>query len=330
MEQLRTNEIVNYPSLVQSERSADRAAFNDARKQSKIIVIIPAYNEDRFIGSVVLKTRQFADEVIVIDDGSKDSTAELAQCAGARVVRHETNLGKGEALKTAFTLIRHEYAPQVVVTIDADWQHAPEEVPIIIRPILAGKADLVIGTRYLQKTSDVPLKRVVGHWAFNMLINTVSGTRLTDSQSGYRAFSSHAVDCVNFNSKGFSVESEMQFWAADYRLKVVEVPITIRYIDKPKRSVVSHGFKVLNGILRLVAQTRPLLFFTLPGMLILSVGVTVGLWVIYSYSLSQSLAIGTALLAMLFSLIGLLALFTGITLHTIRSLLLEFVRPAGG
>jgi hypothetical protein len=110
----------------------------------------------------------------------------------------------------------------------------------------------------------------------------------------------------------------MQFLAKDHNLKVVEVPITIRYVDKPKRNVVSHGFTVLNGILRLIAHHRPLLYFTVPGSFVLLVGALLGLWVVYNYNLHQQLAVGTSLLAVLLFVIGLLAAFTGILLHTLR------------
>jgi glycosyltransferase involved in cell wall biosynthesis len=293
-----------------------------------VIAIIPAFNEARYIGSVVLKTLDFADAVIVVDDGSRDGTADIAERAGARVVRHGRNRGKGQALKSAFELIRKDYRPLAVVTLDADWQHSPEDVPMVTAPILNGEADLVIGSRYLQKTSDVPFQRVVGHWGFNILVNTVSGTRITDSQSGFRAFSPKAIESITFRSNSFSVESEMQFWAADYELRVMEVPITIRYHDKPKRSVLRHGFSVLNGILHLVAQSRPLLFFSFPGFMMLAAGIVLGLMVTVHYSQTLDLAIGTALFSVLLCFVGTLSLFTGIILNTVRSTMLEFVRPA--
>lgn len=318
---------------VSSRAGGSTTTSTGQRQQSpaflqSVIVIIPAFNEARFIGSVILRTLDFADEIIVVDDGSRDGTADIAERAGARVIRLGHNRGKGMALNAGFDLVRREYRPLAVVTLDADWQHAPEDVPTVAGPILNDNADLVIGSRYLQKASDVPFKRVVGHWGFNMLVNTVSGTRITDSQSGYRAFSPRAIETISFRSSNFSVESEMQFWAADYELRVMEVPITIRYQDKPKRSVVGHGLTVLNGILRLVAQTRPLLFFSLPGVVLLALGILVGVIITINYSQKQELAVGTALFSLLLCFVGTLALFTGVILNTVRSTMLEFVRPA--
>lgn len=286
------------------------------------VVVIPAYNEERFIGSVVLKTLEIARTVIVVDDGSRDSTAQLAEKAGAVVVRHDGNKGKGEALNTGFLKAR-DYSPDVVITLDGDWQHLPEEMAVVAAPILEQSADIVVGSRYLVKNSDVPVQRVIGHWGFTSLTNFVSGVSLTDSQSGYRAFSPAALEALSFTSRSFSVESEMQFLAKDHKLRVVEVPITIRYVDKPKRNVLSHGLVVLNGILKLVAQHRPLLFFALPGVVGQLAGLLLGIWVVYNYSLYETLAVGTALIVVILFLSGMFLMFTGIVLHSLRVLAME-------
>ncbi len=295
----------------------------------QIVVVIAAYNEARFVGSVVLTACEYADIVIVVNDGSADDTANIARKAGAVVVNHETNRGKGVALNTGFKKAK-EFDPAVVITIDGDWQHMPEELPVVMAPVLAGQADIVIGSRYLEKTSNVPLQRILGHQGFNLLINAVSGTPLTDSQSGFRAFSPRAVEAFNFASKGFSVESEMQFLAKDLRLRVLEVPITIRYVDKPKRPVISHGMRVLSGILKLIGQTRPLLFFTVPGLMMTIIGSVVALRVIETYWKIQELALGTALLALTLCFIGVLSMFTGLILHSLRGLIFDFVHRGSG
>lgn len=292
--------------------------------EGKVVVVIAALNEERFVGSVVLKAREYADVVIVVNDGSSDDTSIIARSAGAVVVDHEINKGKGVALNTGFKKAK-EFEPAVVITLDGDWQHMPEELPVVMAPVLSGDADIVIGSRYLEKTSDVPLQRVLGHQGFNLLINTVSGTSLTDSQSGFRAFSRRAIDVFNFASKGFSVESEMQFLAKDLRLRVLEVPITIRYVDKPKRPVLAHGMRVLSGILKLIGQTRPLLFFSVPGLLMTLLGSVVALSVIETYWKIHELALGTALLALTLCFIGVLSMFTGLILHSLRGLIFDFV-----
>ena len=292
----------------------------------KIVVVIPAYNEERSIGSVILKAHKYAETIVVVDDGSEDATAEIAEAAGAKVLRHESNRGKGAALNTGLTIAR-ELNPDVVVLLDADGQHVEDEVSSVVKPVVTDHADIVVGSRYLTKKSHVPLHRIFGHQIFNLMINHMSGVYLTDSQSGFRAFSSRALQAIPFHSTGFSVESEMQFLAQEHGLKVAEVPITIHYYGKPKRSVIVHGLMVLNGILRLVGQYRPLLFFSIPGMLLLFGGLIIGLLVVDTYRSSHVLAIGTALVSVLLSVTGILTLFTGFILHSMRGLLLDYLRP---
>ena len=298
-------------------------ALNDPLRD-KIVVIIPAYNEERFIGSVALKASQYASTVIVVDDGSSDCTAEVAAASGAVVFRHTQNQGKGSALSSGFRLAQ-EYDPKVVVTLDADGQHLPEEMGLLVAPILAGQADIVVGSRYLNHASSVPRHRIWGHRAFNLLTRIGSGMSSTDSQSGFRAFSPVALEKIDFCSKGFSVESEMQFIANENGLRLVEIPITIRYTDKPKRPVLVHGLGVLNGVLRLAGQYRPLLFFGVPGFFLLLVGIGWGLLVVDLYRRFQSLAVGYAMLSVLLTIIGMLLFSTGIILHSIRGLLLDLL-----
>jgi glycosyltransferase involved in cell wall biosynthesis len=292
----------------------------------RVVVIIPAFNEERHIGSVVLLARMCADRIIVVDDGSTDATAEIAGAAGALVVRHARNQGKGVALNTGFDMAR-TLNPEVVVTIDADGQHVPDQIAVVAAPVLQGQADIVVGSRYLENKSSVPIARIWGHIAFNFLNRQVSGVRLTDSQSGFRAFSARALYSISFNSHGFSVESEMQFLASEHQLQMVEVPITILYPDPPKRSVIAHGMLVLTGILRLVGQYRPLLFFGVPGMLLVLAGVAWAVVVARIYWEVQTLALGYALLSVLLIVIGVTALFAGVILHSVRGLLIDLVRP---
>lgn len=318
--------------LTMLDRSAEgqilTAEFNGVHSQlvEDAVVIIPAYNEERFVGSVVLKTRRQAGTVIVVDDGSTDGTADVAAAAGAIVITHERNQGKGVALNTGFRRAR-ELKPSVVITIDADGQHRPEEMSAVMAPVLAGLADIVVGSRYLERVSDVPQHRVWGHKAFNALSTGVSGVAVSDSQSGYRAFSLRAVRALSFSSSSFSVESEMQLLAREHRLRVSEVPITITYHDKPKRPVLSHGLTVLSGILQLTGQYRPLLFFGVPGLLLLIIGLGTGVWVEGMYRDQQTLPLGYLVVSGLITIIAALSLFTGVILHSIRGLILDLVQP---
>ncbi len=141
------------------------AVLRRAFPESKILVAIPAFNEGTTIGSVVLKARQFASEVIVVDDGSSDDTAETAALAGAHVIQHARNLGKGLAIRTAWMYAR-EHVPEAFVLLDGDHQHDPNDIPRLVEMILSGKSDVVLGVRW-GKTSAMPMYRRIGKRALD-------------------------------------------------------------------------------------------------------------------------------------------------------------------
>ncbi len=296
------------------------------RHRGEIVVVVPAHNEDRTIGSLVHKLRGLVEHVIVVDDGSCDQTAEIGRSAGAQVISHSRNNGKGVALATGFEAAR-ALEPRAVVVIDADGQHCVEELPRLVAPVLSGLADIVIGSRYLKETQGVPVHRVVGHRVFNWITGAVAGVGSSDSQSGYRAFSRRAVEVLLPHSAGFSVESEMQFIAREHRLRLQEVPVTIRYLEPPKRNVVGHGLGVLNGLLQLVGQYRPLLFNGLTGMLALLSGLALGALVLARYREVGILALGYALVTVMLVVFGIVFSATGLILHSTRALLVDLIRP---
>jgi len=284
------------------------------------VAAIPCYNEERYIGSVILKTKKLVDQVLVVDDGSTDRTAEVAEAAGALVVKHNVNQGKGVAINTAFDEAR-KLGANILVLLDGDGQHEPSEIPRLLQPLLQGKADVVIGSRFLEIKSGIPKYRTIGQRILTLATNLGSGVKLTDSQSGFRAFSPKAIEVLSFREKGLSIESEMQFQIKDKSLQVAEVPITTAYQEKPKRSPIAHGLGVLNSIVTLVTRRLPLLFFSLPGMILLGGGVFTGIKVLEKFSSTSVMPVGTALISVLLCVIGALALFTGIILYAIRPLL---------
>ncbi|MCS6870605.1 MAG: glycosyltransferase family 2 protein [Anaerolineae bacterium] len=289
---------------------------------SKLLVaVIPAFNEDRFIASVVLKTRRHVDHVIVVDDGSQDETAWLAEAAGAEVIR-QPNRGKAAALNTGLTAAKARRAAAVVL-LDGDGQHDPNDIPRLLEPIQRGEADLVVGSRFMGLRSNTPRWRVIGQHALTVLTNAASGIPLSDSQSGFRALSQRALNLMNFTSRGFSVESEMQFLLRQHNLQACEVPISVNYDEKPKRNPFAHGFQVLTGVLRLVGQHRPLFFFGLTGALAILIGLALGASVVATYNTYSALALGTALIAITLCIIGVFSIFTGVILHTIRAYMTE-------
>jgi len=213
------------------------------------VAIIPAYNESEHIVGVIYEAKKYVDQVIVIDDGSYDNTAELADVAGALVVKHSSNAGKGAAINTAFEITR-QIMPQEIVMLDGDGQHDPRQIPFLLNALRKQNADMVIGSRFLRK-NPIPVYRRIGQVVLNITTAMVSGVKLSDSQSGFRAFSWRAVKNCSFNETGFAVESEMQFLVGINHLKVAEVPITVNYDVRSKRSPVTHGFTVLFRVIAL-------------------------------------------------------------------------------
>lgn len=216
---------------------------------ASIVAIIPAYNEEEALADVIAKTSKYVDRVIIVNDGSADRTADVAIEAGAELINHPTNLGKGEALKSGFEAITDD---SIIVTIDGDGQHNPDEIPIILKPIIEDGADLVNGSRYLYgHEENTPAYRRVGQRVLDIATNISAGIKVTDSQSGFRAFSPKARNCFRFKDTGFGIESEMLVDAAEAGLKIVEVPITVRYdVDGSTKDPVTHGVGVLLKIMK--------------------------------------------------------------------------------
>ncbi len=213
------------------------------------VAIIPAFNEEVAIGSIILRTLQYVDEVLIVNDGSDDKTSEIAKLAGANVINHTTNLGKGEALRSGFKAV-HDF--DIIVTIDGDGQHNPDEIPLLIRPIIENGVDFVNGSRYINGPEEnTPAYRRLGQQVLDKATNISAGINITDSQSGFRAFSSNACNCFRFSDTGFGIESEMLVDASEAGLKIVEVPITVRYdVDGSTKNPVTHGVGVLVNVIK--------------------------------------------------------------------------------
>jgi len=186
--------------------------------------------------------------VIVVDDGSSDRTAEVAELAGAEIIKHPINLGKGAALRTGFEASGDT---DIIVTIDTDGQHDPVEIPKLAAPIMAGEADMVNGSRYMNGSDrNTPAYRRVGQTVLDKATNLNSGLKITDTQSGFRAFAGSAVSAFKFRNNGFGIESEMLTDAANAGLRVKEVEIGVRYdVDCSTEHPVSHGVRVLVKVL---------------------------------------------------------------------------------
>ena len=216
----------------------------------------------------------------------------------------------------------------VVVTIDADGQHDPDEIPALVRPVLERRADMVIGSRFRETKNQIPLWRQFGQHSLTLVTNVASGVSSSDSQSGFRAFDAAALRTLEIRGDGFSIESELQFWAHEQNLRVVEAPISVIYAEKAKRNPFQQALQVLNGVFGLVSQARPLLFFGFSGLVVSLLGVAFWYRVVQTYDLTKQLDLVPIILATLLITVGILATFQGITLHTMRRLMVMQTRRA--
>lgn len=281
----------------------------------RILVGIPAYNEARSVGSIVLQAKQYCDEVIVVDDGSTDNTARIAGLAGAVVIRHDENRGKGAAIQSILEEARKRN-PDVLVLLDADSQHNPDEIPDLVGRVSEGY-DVVIGSRQAQREK-TPTYRRIGQKVLLRSGRLIARHGVYDSESGFRALSARAVEELELKERGFAVESEMLARAAEKDLKMAEVPISNIYTDDGSTlNPMRHGLEVLNRILIMISRRRPLFFFGVLGSALLAAGLIIGLRVLNIALAARELLIGSTMLTVLFLVAGMLSVFTGIILNAV-------------
>jgi hypothetical protein len=280
----------------------------------RVIAAIPAYNEERYIGSVVLKAKKHVSEVIVFDDGSTDDTTEIARLAGAIVLRQESNYGKGAAIKGILSEVRN-HPPDVLIFLDADGQHNPDEIPRLVDAIQQGY-DFVVGSRKAEKKK-TPFYRRIGQGVLSFGAGVAAkGRKVMDTESGFRALSQKMIQDIDLTENGFAIETEMIIKATEKGLKMTEVPISAIYVqDGSTQNPVRHGLGVLNSIVSMISERRPLLFFGIGGAVLCVLGILAGIRVLASFSRTNEFAIGTAILCAVFLITGVFSVFTGIVLN---------------
>jgi len=300
--------------------------LNLASKRSEglnvIVAGIPAYNEEKTIAKVILLAQKHVDKVIVCDDGSTDLTADIAQKMGAVVIQHSKNLGYGAAIQSLFDRARTLEA-DVMLTLDADGQHNADEIPNLLKPIQDGKADIIIGSRFMKETNNkVPRYRRVGIKLITKMSNSTLKGKISDAQSGFRTYNKKAVQGLRILENGMGVSTEILLKAEELGLRVAEVPITVNYkgLDASTHNPVRHGLQVIGTILKLVVEERPLFYLGIPGVALLFVGMLFGLWTLQIYAAGGYVATNIALASIAFGLVGVFALFTSITLYAILRL----------
>jgi len=308
-----TKEVVSFGEL--------RAVTDDTKpKVPRLAVVIPAYNEAKTIAEVVKGAAKYAEEVIVVDDGSTDGTAFVAKAAGAYVIRIANNSGKGVALSMGLSTAALNGA-DLIVCMDADGQHNPDEIPILCAPILRKEADLVIGSRFLSEDGkkEIPLYRTIGQKILTEATNFGNGVKVTDSQSGFRCLTRKAALSLELTETGMGIESEMVNDAAKRGMKIVEVPISCRYegLETSTLKPTKHGMSVLSSIINNIRDEHPLLYFGLGGLIIASIGIVAGLYSIYQFIAYKSLPFLPSLVAILLFFLGTISIFSGVILNSL-------------
>lgn len=284
-----------------------------------IVVAIPCLNEERFIGSVVAKAKRYAHRVVVIDDGSTDMSADIAEETGALVHRHGENRGYGAAICSALDQGR-SLGADILITLDGDGQHDPRDIPRLIKPILDGEADVVVGSRFLGTANRSPLYRRMGQRVLNVATNLGSGHKISDSQSGCRAYSGKALRELTLYERGMSVSSQIQFAIQESGLRVAEIPIDVVYNEKAKRNPMGHGINVMTRVLVLYMLKHPLMMFGLPGIVSMIIALVFGIRVLNTYNSGGYVPLGDALAAMMFGLVGLVGILAGLGLQAMKEL----------
>ena len=284
------------------------------------VACIPAYDVENMISDVVTRSLQFVDKVIVCDDGSNDFTAQKAKDAGAIIIKHDKNLGKGAALRSLFSFVKKNDF-DIIVTIDGDGQFLPEEIEKLIEPIRTNQFDVVIGNRFLGK-HEMPFYRKAGNKMLDKFTKIAADLPFEDTQSGFRAYSKKAIDKINFNSNGFGVDSEILIDAVNKDLKITEKYVSVIYDTGERTSTknpVSHSMGVIASIIELIAINHPLKYLGIPGFILMIVGIFFLVIVLIMFNESRYFSIPSTLLSIFSLVIGLMLLLMSVVLYSISN-----------
>jgi glycosyltransferase involved in cell wall biosynthesis len=224
----------------------------------KVVAAFPCFDTQRSIAGVVSAAKKYVDEVVVIDDGSTDKTAQIANLAGATVISHGVNEGYGKAITSCFAAARARDA-DVLVIMDGDGQHDPGEIPDLLAPIINGNADLVIGSRFLQSRGKIPGYRKFGIEFINWLWNLASRIKVSDTQSGARGYSKNIINSMEFSERGMGISIEILEIARRSNARIKEVPISCSYENNNSSlsiKALSHGMDVVFSVIRIRLKTR--------------------------------------------------------------------------
>ncbi len=281
------------------------------------IACIPAYNEGNNIGKTVRDVSKFVNQVVVCDDGSSDNTVLKAENAGAFVIKLQSNMGKGAALKELFKFAKSSNS-DVMVTIDADGQFVASEIPILLKPIIDGKSDVVVGYRFDDKT-EMPKYRKIGNEFLDKITNLVEDLGIRDTQSGFRAYSKQAINSVSMNSNGFGADSEILISAAKNNLKITEEKITVIYNTGGRTSTknpISHTSEVVVSVVEQIAIRHPLKYLGIPGLFLIFTSIMFGINLISVFNETRYFSIPITFVVLGTLIIGSMMILMSVLLYS--------------
>jgi glycosyltransferase involved in cell wall biosynthesis len=303
----------------------DSLRIEDLKRRARILVCIPAYNEATTITDIIKRAANYAYEIIVYDDGSVDNTGEVARAAGATVIRNPKNKGYGFAISTLIAAAIKRDA-DIMVTLDSDGQHNPDEIPEVITPILSEGFDIVIGSRFIghgDEQHKIPAYRSIGIKTVTKLTQAASYNHLTDAQSGFRAYNKNALSRLDLHEEGMAVSTEILLRAKEEKLRVKEVPVSVDYnVKEPStQNPVSHGVGVLYHLIQFVSLRHPLAFYGIPGTTFIIIAVMLLNYGMMVYGSSRHSSVEYVVSSVGFGVVGIVLLATGAILYTMTALL---------
>ena len=289
-----------------------------------IAIGIPAYNEEKNIAVIITKLKKITAKIIVCDDGSSDFTAKISEELGAIVIKHEKNLGYGAAIRSIF-LKAKESECDVLVTFDADGQHKIEDINKVVKPIVDDESDIVIGSRFLDESEkDVPNYRKVGIKIITRITNASIKKQLTDSQSGFRAYSKKVLSELNPSELGMGISTEILIKASSRKYRISEVPITISYDgNTTTHNPISHGSSVIISTIKYTSLERPLTFYGIPSLVFFIIGSIFSYQAIQFYTEVGRLSTNLTIIGAVTILIAIVLLITAILLFSLVSVVRE-------
>jgi len=288
-----------------------------------LIIGIPAYNEEKNIAKIIVKLQKLADKIIVCNDGSTDLTSEIAEKMGVVVINHPKNMGYGAGIRSLF-LKAKEMDCDILVTFDADGQHRVEDIQTVLEPIIKNEADIVIGSRFLGDGKKVPGYRKAGIKTITSVANTVMDSKITDSQSGFRAYNKKVLKDVVPSEYGMGVSTEILIKSNKMGFRIKEVPITILYEgDTSTHHPVSHGVSVILSTMKFISIEHPLKFYGIPGIIFLGVGLFFTIWTIQIFTATRQIVTNVALIGVGSILIGTILTMTSIMLYSLVNVVRE-------